>query len=157
MAQEMRILTWCDNTKRHGEADVPGRALPPLAVGKDKPRDLDLCDECRVELYEPLKALLDTEGRATDTGRRKNRKKAAEATTSTAEPYRCDDCGKTFAKPHGLATHVNIKHKDGPAEPTLLDDTQPHPCPDCDRSFAKPQGLNLHRVRAHGYRAEGAE
>lgn len=156
MAQEVRIIRWCDNTTKHGEdQDVPADALPPISIGKDKPRDLDLCAECRLELYEPLSLLLEKEGRATDTGRRKNRKPRRPASSEVAEqdkPFTCADCGRSFGNERGLIVHRSVKHH---GEPTLLDQTDVHRCPDCGQEFEgqrASQKLGAHRARKHGYR-----
>lgn len=155
MAREVRILTWCDNTKKHGdETDVAAEPLPPITIG-GKPRQLDLCAECRVELVEPLRALLETEGRALDP----------------ADDLICSECDAgPFKNERGLRAHQGIKHGTHeqqalafePTEPPPADDDQQtlvaevatdYTCPDCGKQFARSQGLGAHRARSHGYRA----
>ena len=108
MSQEVRILTYCDNIKKHRDEDVPAEPLPLLAVGNKKPRQLDLCTECRVELFEPLYALLDNEGRATDTGRRKHKKQQPSEAPSGA--FACQHCERNFDTERGLQVHTARAH-----------------------------------------------
>lgn len=134
MAQEVRIVTWCDNEKKHKGADVPGEPLPPIALGRDKPRDLDLCAECRVDLFEPLRDLLENEGRATDTGRRKQRKRATPPTPASPPIEPPSSTGRPKYEQDAEGNYL---------------------CPECGDAKPTPQGIGAHRARAHGYRVGG--
>lgn len=154
--QKISVDTLCDNTAKHGEDEVPAESLPPITVGRDKPRLLDLCGDCRLELAEPLLTLLDKQGRAEDTGRRKNKKKAEPTPTSDASgEFACGDCGQTFNNERGLRAHASVKH---PAvteplpEPAPAEEPAEFTCPDCGKEFARAQSLGAHRARSHGYR-----
>ena len=143
--QKISVDTLCDNTTKHGEDEVPAETLPPVTVGRDKPRLLDLCADCRLELYEPFALLLDKEGRAEDTGRRKNKPR-----TEPPGDIHCKHCDhEPFKNERGLIVHMSTKHRDA-EDPADSDEAPDDACPDCGRSGFK--NLGAHRAKAHGYR-----
>lgn len=144
MAQELRIITWCDNVTKHADADVPAEPLPPITVSRDggrkpKPRQIDLCGECRAELYDPLIKLLDAEGRDPDSGR----KRPGPKPTSTAK--------QTQPLPEQNSPDSRLEYlPEADRDPNR---NAAFDCPTCGYNFPKGgTSLSMHRVRKHGYR-----
>lgn len=104
---------------------------PLVQIGTDKPKRLDLCKDCRTDMFEPFVELLKSEGR-TETGRRGGGGKRKNKPQLEAVP---DE------QPAAAAT-----------EPTRTE-LPSFTCPTCSRTFGKAQALGAHRARKHGYRA----
>lgn len=148
MAQNVRIELTCDACKQEGITNVDAETTPPITVGKYAPRMVDLCETHRKELYDPIAALLYTQGRQEEGVQRKRRQPKKQA-VATPEP----EPAPTVAP----ATKKRRSRKAVVQEHLLTADEFLCPEQGCTRSFPgngfpKAQGLGAHRARTHGYR-----
>lgn len=156
--REIRVTQWCDVHMRDEGARVESAfTTPPMPPAPGaKPCTLDLCDECRVRLWEPWRALL------ADVGAEVAEPRSARAVKAPAEPddralitrrryaltpdgygYRCPvpGCDQRRPSPHrsSLDGHMRYAHnvtlrtwrdEHGDVVPTSLTDGTPYVDPD---------------------------
>lgn len=111
MAQEVIVFKTCDRHAAKGER-VEGETIPPVTIGKVKPRVAELCAQCHADILAPLVEFLDELGRYEDSGRR-TRKRTPEVAPQEPDSdgvYKCPDCDDTFPNPQGRGAHRYAKH-----------------------------------------------
>lgn len=169
MSKETIIRVLCDNHEAGYE--VFGREVVVAFGGGDRPRAIDLCEECEKELVSPLRDLLDELGQpvlgplVVPKKPKKKPKKSSNATKIGVYVCPVPGCNNPrTGKPnaHGtratLNSHVLSVHdiglgavealygiQTGDGDPALL----PIRCPSCEQRFSTVQGLALHGQRSH--------
>lgn len=146
------IVTFCDRHLGDHDEEVPAVALR-VAFGDSAPVEIDLCEECRKELVDPLADFLSEHGQPTV------RPKNAAGRTPCPVP----GCGASYKQNKGLKNHLATVHADAVQDGMVAGNPVPigadpqaegqYACPDCERSFLTPQGVGAHRSRAHGYKS----
>lgn len=98
----------CDVCMTKGD-EVEAETMPAIAVGKAKPRELDLCVQHKRDLFDPLANLLNAKGR-TDGAPVYAAPKRTATTVVELDDFTCGDCHRQFATEPGLNRHRTVKH-----------------------------------------------
>jgi rubredoxin len=56
--------------------------------------------------------------------------------------FKCNTCGKTFEKEHGLMTHTHIMHRKKSKKQMFV-------CKQCEASFDTERGMKIHIAQTH--------
>lgn len=130
MAKEMTIHVWCDACAIT-EQKEPASTTPPIAIGANKPRTLDLCDRHTKELVTPLLDLLVQDGSVVEggpsvatlkPGRRSRAGIPKGGVNGTPGPFDCKvpDCtgrhsfvkgGRGYPNLGALKAHISYAHE----------------------------------------------
>lgn len=146
MARQIAILVTCDGCGTDGLD--PDRPLI-LALGQDKPRQLDLCSDCQVKLWGPLAKIYADAATVAPA--------KAPAPKAAKTPMDCPECDYTGPSRSALRTHLESTHGvalgawqyahgravDSPDVPV------PFKCEDCRMAFVNLQGMAQHNRANH--------
>lgn len=113
MAEEVRVLLWCDLHRFLHSDDVPGTKQTITINGTTF--EAEFCPECETELIEPLRDALEQCGRRTGRISRRSVSSDSEANGLFSPTYHkdqvvaCPECGKEVKVP-SLGSHCRRMH-----------------------------------------------
>lgn len=149
--REVVTRTWCDLHDARDGVQVETDGSSDVILVNARPVTLDLCDQCRKELLQPLQDLMDSHGaRYTGDEERLMRRTRAPLQRTYSPPpsatdqVTCPACEKTMlrgtirqhARIHGVDVVAPIGH-----------------CPvkGCSQTFDDPRAMATHRRGTHNY------
>lgn len=144
MASELVRRVWCDVHAANDGEQVPaaeaGQGIV-LRVG-ELAGAVDVCERCLEAHITPIADWIEQYARAAP-----NQPPAkTNGGGGQGAPFRCSDCGRTYAYRGSLKNHVKDAH--GRILPALRKSGGPVTCPHCRKEFQGAQGLSAH-IRAH--------
>jgi hypothetical protein len=146
VAIEVIFKPLCDSDRHRGQ-HVEGQTLPTVAI-QGKPRIVELCEECKAELYDPLVSLLLAQGREPD---------AAEEAAKGAGggKLQCPKCGYTVNTRGAMRDHTKTNHGmslsaiETELGHSLEGKPLTHKCRFCDQMFTAGQAQSGHERNDH--------
>lgn len=146
MAREIVTLThvWCDVCLRDGQ-QVEAEELPPVSIGKLKPRLLALCEPHRKELFDPFREVVSDLGQIVPSSVQLGLPGSTIASASDQGIWPCPDpdCehhSQPYTHRQSLRNHAREKH--GCTIPEL---EAKHGVPDAG-AVGQPSALSLARM-----------
>lgn len=150
MATEIIVFRWCDVhlAESEGVEKVPGEAYVVTIGGADidgKPREIDLCEQHRLDLMKPLLDVLVTHG---------GKPEALPHATGPKRPkpeqtHACTLCASRSATAGTLRNHYITEHGQTMAD-ALGTATRWCGVKGCGQGYEGIQGIGVHLARSHG-------